>query len=280
MNSKFYKSEADRLLAVNDRKTEFVKITLVLMLINVVITAVIPPLASLVVAPMVSLVFARTAYKIYCNKDIAINDIFSDFSKILDVILYNLITFALVLLGTILFIIPGIIIGFRLSLGYYIMADEPEISFGDALKKSAEMMKGNCWKYFKLQLSFFGWYILIGLTLGILSLWVMPRIQTANMVFYATLKKELYGEDITGKAAATEANSPFENVFNGNDAAERPQYYNPETPYSQPAHEPQQTAYTPAADVAPAPAAEAETFEAPAYNVPEVTDVTNTDNLN
>ncbi len=207
MNSKFYKSEADRLLAVNDRKNEFVKITLVLMLINVAVTAVIPPLASLLVMPMVSLFFARTAYKVYCNKNIALNDVFSDFSKILDVVLYNLVTIALVMLGTLLFIIPGIIIGFRLSLGYFIMADEPEITFSDALKKSAEMMKGNCWKYFKLQLSFFGWYILIGLTLGILSLWVTPRIQTANMVFFARIKKERYGEDTP---AVSEEGAPYE----------------------------------------------------------------------
>ncbi len=207
MNSKFYKAEADRMLAVNDRKNEFVKITLVLMLINMAATALVAPLASLVVTPMISLILARTSYNIYCNKDIALGDAFSDFSKILDVILYNLITIALVMLGTILFIIPGIIIGFRLSLGYLIMADEPEISFSDALKKSAEMMKGNCWAFFKLQLSFFGWYILIALTLGILSIWVAPRIQTATMVFYARIKKERYGEDTPN---ISEENTPYE----------------------------------------------------------------------
>ena len=130
----------------------------------------------------------------------------ADFSKILDVILYNLITIALTMLGMILFIIPGIIIGLSLSMGYFIMADEPEISFSDALKKSREMMKGHLWEFFKLQFSFFGWYILIALTLGILSLWVTPRIETANMVFYARLKKELYGEDV---GSVTDESAPF-----------------------------------------------------------------------
>lgn len=282
MNSKFYKSEADRLLAVNDRRKNFAMIALIATLATMLTSFIFAPVGSLVLTPIISLGYTYVSFKVYRDEDIEIKDIYSNTSssRFVDAILYNLLSVVVTTLGIMLFIIPGIYIALGLSMCYFIMADDAQISFIDAMKKSFEMMKGRRWDFVKLQLSFFGWYLLSVVTFGLAMIWAMPRIQTANAVFYATLKKELYGEDITGKAAGTEANSPFENVFNGNDAAERPQYYNLETPYSQPAYEPQQTAYTPAADVAPAPAAEAETFEAPAYNVPEVTDVTNTDNLN
>lgn len=253
MNSKFYKSEADRLLAVNNRKSEFVKTTLVLTLISMVASFIFAPLAALLVAPFTSIVFARTARSIYCNKDISVNGIFSDFSKLLDAVVYTLLLSVLTILGTFLFIIPGIIIGFRLSLGYLIMVDEPNISFSDAMKKSNEMMKGHCWELFKLEFSFIGWYILSVFTFGILLLWVTPRVETATMVFYARIKKERYGEDVADNSV--DYNSQ---PFGGQPYGGQP--YNNTQNYGQPA-------YAPAAEPAPTYAPPVEN-PAPTYTAP------------
>lgn len=54
--------------------------------------------------------------------------------------------------------------------------------------QSRRMMKGYKWKRFLLDLSFIGWYILIGITLGIAGVVAYPYITTARALFYENLK--------------------------------------------------------------------------------------------
>ena len=56
------------------------------------------------------------------------------------------------------------------------------------LVQSRRMMKGYKWKRFLLDLSFIGWYILIGITLGIAGVVAYPYITTARALFYENLK--------------------------------------------------------------------------------------------
>ena len=56
------------------------------------------------------------------------------------------------------------------------------------LVQSRRMMKGYKWKRFLLDLSFIGWYILIGITLGIAGVVAYPYITTARVLFYENLK--------------------------------------------------------------------------------------------
>ena len=91
-------------------------------------------------------------------------------------------------LWTLLFIIPGIIKSYEYAIIPYILADDPEISSKDAFKKAKEMMKGNKWRLFKLELSFFGWFILCVLTVGMGTFFLIPYVNAANAEFYAELK--------------------------------------------------------------------------------------------
>jgi uncharacterized membrane protein len=94
------------------------------------------------------------------------------------------------LLGALCFIIPGIILYYSYSLSYFILADDPDITPYEALKKSAAMMKGHRWDPFKLQFSFIGWHILCALSMGIGYLWLSPYIACARAHFYETVKAE------------------------------------------------------------------------------------------
>ena len=94
-------------------------------------------------------------------------------------------------LWTLLFIIPGIIKSLSYSMSYFILLDKPEMSANDARKKSMEMMDGNKWRLFCLELSYIGWMLLSVLTLGILYLWVMPSMRTATAYFYQSLLPEV-----------------------------------------------------------------------------------------
>ena len=93
-----------------------------------------------------------------------------------------------VVLWSLLLVIPGIIKAYEYAIIPYILADDPEISSKDAFKKAKEMMKGNKWRLFKLNFSFFGWYILCFVTLGIGTFFLMPYLNAATAEFYAELK--------------------------------------------------------------------------------------------
>ena len=91
-------------------------------------------------------------------------------------------------LWTLLFIIPGIIKSFEYAIIPYILADDPEISSEDAFKKAKQMMNGNKWRLFKLNFSFFGWFLLCVLTLGIGTFFLIPYVNAATAEFYVELK--------------------------------------------------------------------------------------------
>ena len=89
-----------------------------------------------------------------------------------------------VLLWSLLFIFPGIIASYSYAMTDYILAEHPEITASEAIERSKEMMTGNRFRLFCLQLSFIGWSILCSLTFGIGNLWLTPYKQAATAAFY------------------------------------------------------------------------------------------------
>lgn len=87
-------------------------------------------------------------------------------------------------LWSLLLIVPGIIKAYSYSMSGLIMAENPEISAREAMEVSMEMMRGNKWRLFCLELSFLGWGILSLFTLGIGFLWLEPYVNAAIAAFY------------------------------------------------------------------------------------------------
>lgn len=77
---------------------------------------------------------------------------------------------------------------------YQIYLDDPDAGVIDIMKESFFLMKGNCFRYFYLILSFIGYYMLMLLSLGIASLWVIP---------YQTMTIVRFYYDLTGREDAT-----------------------------------------------------------------------------
>ncbi|MDE6758285.1 MAG: DUF975 family protein [Clostridia bacterium] len=119
-------------------------------------------------------------------------DGFKDYTRSLILFITNNI---FIFLWSLLLFIPGVIKAYSYSMSYFILLDNPEMSANDARKKSIEMMKGNKWRLFCLQLSYIGWSILSAITLGILSLWVVPSLRTATAFFYQSLLPEVEEEN-------------------------------------------------------------------------------------
>ena len=95
------------------------------------------------------------------------------------------------LLWLILFIVPGIVKMYEYRMIPYLLAENPDMSKAEAFKMSKQMMKGNKWRSFVLDLSFILWGILGVITLGIVNvLWVDPYKQLTDAALYNALKAE------------------------------------------------------------------------------------------
>ena len=89
-----------------------------------------------------------------------------------------------VLLWSLLLFIPGIVAAYRYRMVPYLLAEHPELGTKEVLQRSKDLMMGQKWNAFVLDLSFIGWNILAGLTFGLVGIFfVAPyRMQTdANL---------------------------------------------------------------------------------------------------
>lgn len=91
-------------------------------------------------------------------------------------------------LWSLLFVIPGIVKAYEYMMIPYLLADNPQMTKEQAFAESKRMMHGQKWKAFVLDLSFIGWYILSGLTLGILAIfYVSPYVNATHAALYEAL---------------------------------------------------------------------------------------------
>lgn len=91
--------------------------------------------------------------------------------------------------------IGAVIFAYAYSMVPYLLYDYPELTVREAMKISREMMRGQKWNLFVLDLTFIGWIILCIFTLGIGVLFVEPYQQSARAAFYEDLKGEKVVED-------------------------------------------------------------------------------------
>ena len=94
-------------------------------------------------------------------------------------------------LWSLLFVIPGIVKSYEYRMIPYILSENPTISRKRAFEISKQMMNGNKWETFVLDLSFLGWYLLSICTLGLLSIfYVNPYVESTNAELYAYLRED------------------------------------------------------------------------------------------
>ena len=84
---------------------------------------------------------------------------------------------------------PGIVKAYEYMMVPYILAENPDMSREEVFALSKQMMKGNKWDAFVLDLSFIGWMILGALTLNIVNvLYTNPYRYLTSVELYHTLK--------------------------------------------------------------------------------------------
>lgn len=139
---------------------------------------------TLILGSSVKLGHVRFNKNLILNQSPQFSDLFSRFHMFGKALLLRLLMLIKILAWSLLFIIPGIIAVYRYAMAPYILEENPGMSVGNAIKHSKQMMVGNKWKLFCLQISFIGWVLLSICTCGIGILWVRPYYYAAEAAFF------------------------------------------------------------------------------------------------
>lgn len=154
----------------------------------------------------VSVGYCRFNMKVIRNDQPSFQDLFSAFNMFGRCFLMQLLRSIFTFLWTLLLIIPGIIAIYRYAMAPYLMEEHPDMTAMDAIQASKEMMAGNKWRLFCLDLSFIGWAILCVFSAGIGFLWLTPYQNAARAAFYL----EISGQSRYG--SFDQSNTGYEEV--------------------------------------------------------------------
>ena len=148
-------------------------------------------IVSFIIAGSISLSFASIFLNVLKGKKPVAKDLIFGFQDenllrgLFAFLRYEIFTF----LWTLLLIVPGIIKSISYSQMFYLMAENPKMTAGEAQAKSMKIMEGHKWDYFILQLSFIPWHLLSIVTFGIAEIYVTPYVSTTNAAFYKKINK-------------------------------------------------------------------------------------------
>ena len=146
-------------------------------------------IASLILSPIISYSSIIFYYRMAQNEEVELTNIFDEFKYLGKVFGLSFLMGLIILLGLLLFIIPGIILSLSYSQAFYIMKDNEDFGIIDCLRESRRLMNGYKWEYFIFELSFLGWSIACIFTLGIGMLWLTPYMSVSCANFYIKLKE-------------------------------------------------------------------------------------------
>lgn len=137
---------------------------------------------------VIKLGYCRFLLKQQDWKDPSFADLFSEMNRFGDGFVLDLLTGLFTFLWSLLFLIPGIVAGYRYAMAPFILQENPGMTASEAIAASKRMMQGHKWKLFCLDVSFFGWHLLCVLTLGIGYLFLNPYMSAAHAGFYRSLQ--------------------------------------------------------------------------------------------
>ena len=148
------------------------------------------PFVSLIIEGPLSLGLAIIALSIVRRRDTSVSVLFDGFNNFASAVGVLLLTGIVVVVGFICFVIPGIILALGLSQVFNVLADNPNMSVVDVLKKSYEMMKGYKGTYFVLNLVFGLLAVATIITLGLGLIWLIPIMSIAHAKFYTLINDQ------------------------------------------------------------------------------------------
>lgn len=160
---------------------------------------IIPLLINLALYPL-TVGIAKIFFDVVNNRDgnVEIPQMFyfyKNAKKLGQMLAAYIISTLIIILGLILFIVPGIIFALRYSMLDFVMADYEDITWQDALKKCKEITDGRKGEIFGYMLSFLGWFLLVAITAGIMSIYVLPYFKATLANLYFTYNPKITVEE-------------------------------------------------------------------------------------
>lgn len=170
-------------------------ITLIMAAVSAAATfllGLIPYVGELIAAIVVTPAFALSTFQIFLSVTAGnkpeVKDAFGGFNDFWAAFKVTFLTGLYTFLWSLLFVIPGIIKSFSYSMSMYVLAENKGMSARECIKASKAMTNGHKWELFVLDLSFFGWALLVTITFGIASIWVLPYMHATFANVYNELK--------------------------------------------------------------------------------------------
>lgn len=135
---------------------------------------------------------AKLTTRAYRGEDFFILDLFHGFrdGRYWRVVGTMALMTLFVMLGLMLFVVPGIIVALGLFPLPYVLAENDELSGMDAIRRAWDISNGHKANYFLFTLTFIGWFILNALTFGVLGIfYVNPYYRIAQAGYYTELTR-------------------------------------------------------------------------------------------
>lgn len=96
-----------------------------------------------------------------------------------------------VVLWSLLFIVSGIYKAYQYRMVPYILGENPDMTYQEVLQRSKDMMDGQKWDAFVLDLSFILWHMLGGITCGLAEIfYVAPYVNLTDAALYSRLSRK------------------------------------------------------------------------------------------
>ena len=125
-------------------------------------------LVCVIIGGAITLGYARFNLNLVDGNQARAGDVFSNIGRVGAGICMWFWRGLYITLWSLLLVIPGIVATYSYAMVPYIMAEHPELRARDAIRESKNMMKGNRWRLFCLELSFIGWSLLAVLVFTVL----------------------------------------------------------------------------------------------------------------
>ena len=172
-------------------------------------------LVCVIIGRAITLGYARFNLNLVDGNQARAGDVFSNIGRVGAGICMWFWRGLYITLWSLLLVIPGIVATYSYAMVPYIMAEHPELRARDAIRESKNMMKGNRWRLFCLELSFIGWSLLAVLVFTVLFvagvlvgsvgiamiglliffvglLFLSPYIEASRAAFYRELTEQRY----------------------------------------------------------------------------------------
>ena len=151
--------------------------------------ASITGIGAILLAPPLSIALIRIYLNLIRGTKPEVGHIFTGFDVFTQSVLLNLLMGIFIMLWSLLFYVPGIIKALSYSMSNYILAENPEMTWQQALDESKKMTEGHKMEIFVLELSFIPWILLTGITFGLAGIYVIPYMSATMANYYNELKK-------------------------------------------------------------------------------------------